>query len=53
MDTNRRDALKLGASAAVSGMFISSAMAAPGDQQTIVVQPMTGKAGLRIANYLP
>ncbi|QWD72980.1 fumarylacetoacetate hydrolase family protein [Polynucleobacter sp. MG-5-Ahmo-C2] len=53
MDTNRRDALKLGATAAVSGMFISSAMAAPGDHQTIVVQPMTGKAGLRIANYLP
>ena len=53
MDTNRRDALKLGASAAVSGMFISSAIAAPGDQPNIVVQPMTGKAGLRIANYLP
>ena len=53
MDTNRRDALKLGASAAVSGMFISNAIAAPGDRQSIVVEPMTGKAGFRIANYLP
>jgi len=53
MDTNRRDALKLGASAAMSGMFISGAMAAVGDQPPIIVQPMTGKAGLRIANYLP
>ena len=53
MDINRRDALKLGASAAMSGMFISGAMAAPGDQSPIIVQPMTGKAGLRISNYLP
>lgn len=53
MDTNRRDALKLGASAAMSSMFISNVMAAPGDQQKIVVEPMTGKAGFRIANYLP
>ena len=53
MDTNRRDALKLGASAAVSGMFISNAIAAPDGRQPIVVEPMTGKAGFRIANYLP
>ena len=53
MDTNRRDALKLGASAAMSGMFISNAIAAPNDRQPIVVEPMTGKAGLRVANYLP
>ena len=53
MDTNRRDALKLGASAAVSGMFISNAIAAPDGRQPVVVEPMTGKAGFRIANYLP
>jgi len=53
VDTNRRDALKLGASAAMSGMFISNVMAAPGDQPKIVVEPITGRAGLRIANYLP
>ena len=53
MDTNRRDALKLGATAAMSGMFISNAIAAPDGRQPIVVEPMTGKAGFRIANYLP
>ena len=53
MDTNRRDALKLGASAAISGMFISNAIAATDGQPPIVVEPLTGKAGLRIANYLP
>ena len=53
MDTNRRDALKLGASAAMSGMFISNAIAAPDSQPPIVVEPLTGKAGFRIANYLP
>lgn len=53
MDTNRRDALKLGASAAMSGMFISNAIAAPDSQPKIVVEPMTGKAGFRVANYLP
>ena len=53
MDTNRRDALKLSASAALSGMFISDAMAAQDERQPIVVEPMTGKAGFRVANYLP
>ena len=53
VDTNRRDALKLGASAAMSGMFISNAIAAPDGRQPIVVEPMTGNAGFRIANYLP
>ena len=53
MDTNRRDALKLGASAAVSSMLISNVIAAPDGRQPIVVEPMTGKAGFRIANYLP
>jgi len=53
VDTNRRDALKLGASAAMSGMFISNAIAATDGQPPIVVEPLTGKAGLRIANYLP
>jgi len=53
VDTNRRDALKLGASAAMSGMFISNAIAAPDSQPKIVVEPMTGKAGFRVANYLP
>ena len=53
MDTNRRDALKLGATAAMSGMFISNAIAAGDGQPPIVVEPLTGKAGLRIANFLP
>jgi len=53
VDTNRRDALKLGASAAMSSMFISNAMAASDGQPPIVVEPLTGKAGFRIANYLP
>ena len=53
MDTNRRDALKLGASAAMSSMLISNVIAAPDGRQPIVVEPMTGKAGFRIANYLP
>lgn len=53
MDTNRRDALKLSATAAMGSMFISNVMAAPANQQKIVVEPLTGKAGFRIANYLP
>jgi len=53
VDTNRRDALKLGASAAMGSMFMSSAMAAPRDSQNIVVEPLTGKAGFRVANYIP
>ena len=53
MDTNRRDALKLGATAAMSGMLISNAIAAPDGQPSIVVEPLTGKAGFRVANYLP
>jgi len=53
VDINRRDALKLGASAAISGMIISNAIAAPDGQPPIMVEPLTGKAGLRIANYLP
>jgi 2-keto-4-pentenoate hydratase/2-oxohepta-3-ene-1,7-dioic acid hydratase in catechol pathway len=53
MDTNRRDALKLGASAAVGSMFMTKTMAAPGDTQSIVVEPLTGKAGFRVANYIP
>lgn len=53
MDTSRRDALKLGASAAMSGMLISNAIAASEDQPKIVVEPLTGKAGFRVANYLP
>jgi 2-keto-4-pentenoate hydratase/2-oxohepta-3-ene-1,7-dioic acid hydratase in catechol pathway len=53
VDTNRRDALKLGASAAMSSMLISNVIAAPDGRQPIVVEPMTGKAGFRIANYLP
>ncbi|WP_231971235.1 hypothetical protein [Polynucleobacter necessarius] len=35
MDTNRRDALKLGASAAMSSMLISNAIAAPDSQPKI------------------
>jgi 2-keto-4-pentenoate hydratase/2-oxohepta-3-ene-1,7-dioic acid hydratase in catechol pathway len=53
VDTNRRDALKLGASAVLSGMIMSNAIAAPDAPPPIVVQPLTGKAGFRIANYLP
>lgn len=53
MDTNRRDALKLGASAALSGMVMSKALAATEGQPSIVVEPLTGKAGFRVANYLP
>ncbi len=53
MDTNRRDALKLGASAALSSMLISNAVAASENQPPIVVELLSGKAGFRIANYLP
>jgi len=53
MDANRRDMLKLGTAATIGGMFISSAIAASPDSRAIVVEPMTGKAGFRIANYLP
>ena len=53
MDTNRRDALKLGATAALSGMIMTNALAASDVQPPIVVEPLTGKAGFRVANYLP
>ena len=53
MDTNRRDALKLGASAAMGSILMPQAMAAPGDSQGIVVEPLTGNAGFRVANYIP
>lgn len=53
MDTNRRDALKLGASAALSGMIMSNVVAATDGQPPIVVEPLSGKAGFRVANYLP
>ena len=53
MDTNRRDALKLGASAALGGMIMSNVVAAADGQPPIVVEPLSGKAGFRVANYLP
>ena len=53
MDANRRDALKLSATAALSGMIMSNALAATDSQPPIVVEPLTGKAGFRVANYLP
>ena len=53
MDTNRRDALKLGASAAMGSILMPKVMAAPGDSQNIVVEPLTGNAGFRVANYIP
>ena len=53
MDTNRRDALKLSATAALSGMMMTNALAAADSQPPVVVEPLTGKAGFRVANYLP
>ena len=53
MDTNRRDALKLSASAAMGSILMPKVMAAPGDSQNIVVEPLTGNAGFRVANYIP
>ena len=53
MDTNRRDMLKLGTSAAIGGLLMPAGAASAQDRQPIVVEPMTGKAGFRIANYLP
>ena len=52
MDINRRDALKLGATSAVGGMLMPNVYAAS-DRAPIVVEPLTGKAGFRVANYLP
>ena len=52
MDTNRRDALKLSATAALSGMMMTNALAAADSQSPVVVEPLTGKAGFRVANYL-
>ena len=52
MDNNRRDALKLGATAAISGILMPN-MAAASERTPIVVEPLTGKAGFRVANYLP
>ena len=53
MDTNRRDALKLSATAALGGMIMTNALAASEGQPPVVVEPLTGKAGFRVANYLP
>jgi 2-keto-4-pentenoate hydratase/2-oxohepta-3-ene-1,7-dioic acid hydratase in catechol pathway len=53
VDTNRRDMLKLGTSAAIGGLLMPAGAASAQDRQPIVVEPMTGKAGFRIANYLP
>lgn len=53
MDTNRRDMLKLSTVATIGGLFINSASAERLEHQTIVVELMTGKAGFRVANYLP
>ena len=53
MDTNRRDVLKLGTSAAIGGLLMPTVSAAADANQPIVVEPLTGKAGFRIANYLP
>ena len=52
MDINRRDALKLGATTAISGMLMPN-MASASERAPIVVEPLTGKAGFRVANYLP
>ncbi len=52
MDINRRDALKLGATSAIGGMLMPNVYAAS-DRAPIVVEPLTGKAGFRVANYLP
>ena len=54
MDSNRRDMLKLGTTAAIGGMFASRSSAATNQEQPpIVVESLSGKMGLRIANYLP
>ena len=52
MDINRRDALKIGATTAIGGMLMPG-MASASDRAPIVVEPLTGKAGFRVANYLP
>ena len=52
MDINRRDALKIGATTAIGGMLMPG-MASASDRTPIVVEPLTGKAGFRVANYLP
>ena len=52
MDINRRDALKLGATTAIGGMLMPN-MASASERMPIVVEPLTGKAGFRVANYLP
>lgn len=53
MDTNRRDILKMGAAVSVGSVLLSNASAISPNTQPIVVEPMTGKAGFRVANYLP
>jgi 2-keto-4-pentenoate hydratase/2-oxohepta-3-ene-1,7-dioic acid hydratase in catechol pathway len=52
MDINRRDALKLGATTAISGILMPN-MATASERALIVVEPLTGKAGFRVANYVP
>lgn len=52
MDINRRDALKIGATTAIGSMLMPT-MASASDRAPIVVEPLTGKAGFRVANYLP
>jgi 2-keto-4-pentenoate hydratase/2-oxohepta-3-ene-1,7-dioic acid hydratase in catechol pathway len=53
VDTNRRDVLKMGSTAAIGSMFMSTVATAGQERQPIVVEPLTGKAGFRVANYLP
>lgn len=53
MDTNRREILKMGTSAAIGGAFLSKMAQAEEARLPIVVEPLTGKAGFRVANYLP
>ena len=53
MDTNRRDILKMGGSAALSSLMLSGAAEAASGNFPVVVEPLTGKAGYRVANYLP
>jgi hypothetical protein len=53
VDTNRRDMLKLGTSAAIGGLLMPAGSVSAQERQPIIVEAMTGKAGFRIANYLP
>jgi len=53
MDTNRRDILKMGSSAALSSLLLSGTAEAASSNSPVVVEPLTGKAGYRVANYLP